>query len=275
MKKLKSFAKFIGSLIGIFVIFYGICYEHYRNSDKRVPLSRLMDNIEGVTHMNLTNSDIVVRVTRFDEVVSPYLCMFTFRPFLSPSERLYLSPEEQQKLFYTRNKAVSNYYYYCSAFSKRKNALTLSQEQYSYKWFSYATLGSLPEPKFLLAFHLDGVSNVIYNVSYLASIPNRVIVSCHLTYSIIDIIHIILGGLSALFMLPVSFLIGTICHPWETLANLTVGIIFIPPDSMSVFSWDYWSLWWDYVCNTNIIASLWDLLYHGVIRPLRGFFNAW
>ncbi len=279
MKRLKSFAQFIGSVVVIFMVFYGICYAHVsKSSEGGLPLRRLMDDIEGIHRIGYKNTDIVVRSTDLDEVVSHQLIAFDLDTYetLSPSERLYLSPEEQQKLFYARNKHALNYYYYNSAFAKRKIALVLSRTQYSYKWFNYQPYPeSLPALKFLLAFQLDGVSNVIYNASYLTNIPKKVLISCNLKYSIIDVIYLFWGGLSALFMLPISFLIGTICHPWETLANLTAGIIFIPPNSISVFSWDYWRLWWDYVCNTNVIASFWDLLYHGIFLPLREFIRCW
>lgn len=271
MEKLKSFARFITSLIVVFLIFYGICYVHYKGSGG-IPLGVLEESVQGITRIThrspLPNTDVIVRSTDLD-----YACCNLLSPWMfSDEERLYLSLQKQQELFLTRNKALLNYYYNNTAFAKRKAALRLSQMQYSYKWFNYQPYPeSWPSLKFLLAFQLDGVSNVIYNVSYLCNIPKKVQISCHLRYCIIDVIYLIWGGLSALFMLPFSFLIGTICHPWETLANLTVGIIFIPPDYISVFSWDYWRLWWDYVCNTNIITSLWDLLYHGVIHPLIEF----
>lgn len=273
MEKLKSFAQFIARLIVVFLIFYGICYVYYRGEG--VPLGVLIESVQGIakiTHrVPLFNTDIIVRSTDLDYACSPLLLTYDSQP-LSDEELLHLSLQKQQELFLTRNKHFMNYHYSNSAFTKRKTALGLSRTHYSYKWFNYQPYPeSWPSLKFLLAFQLDGVSNVIYNTSYLCNIPKKVQVSCHLSHSIIDVIYLIWGGLSALFMLPLSFLIGTICHPWETLANLTVGIIFIPPDSISVFSGDYWRLYWDYVCNTNIITSLWDLLYHGVIQPLIEF----
>lgn len=273
MEKLKSFAQFITRLIVVFLIFYGICYAYYRN-DEGVPPRVLMKAVPvtAITHrFPQFNTDIIVRSTDLDYACLSLLLMYDSQA-LSDEERLYLSLQKQQELFLTRNKHFRNYHYSNSAFTKRKAALELSRMQYSYKWFNYQPYPeSWPSLKFLLAFQLDGVSNVIYNASYLCNIPKKVQISCHLRNSIVDVVYLIWGGLSALFMLPLSFLIGTICHPWETLANLTVGIIFIPPDSISVFSWDYWRLWWDYVCNTNILTSLWDLLYHGIIHPLIEF----
>ena len=276
MEKLKPFVQFIARLIVGFLIFYGICYLYYRHENPlRVPLRTLENSVknkETETHrIPFPNTDIVIRATDLDYVCLLLLACYEPEIF-SAEERLYLSPQKQQELFLSRNKAFLNYHYSNCAFVKRQTALRLSREQYTYKWFNYQPYPeSPPSLKFLLAFQLDGVSNVVYNVSYLCNIPKKVQISCNLGFSIIDVIYLIWGGLSALFMLPLSFLIGAICHPWETLANLSVGIVFMPPDSMALFSLDYWRLWVDYVCNTNIIASLWDLLYHGIAQPLIEF----
>lgn len=53
-------------------------------------------------------------------------------------------------------------------------------------------------------------------------------------------------------MLPVGPFIGFICHPFESLANLTIGFAYIPE-----YGWEQYKA---YVTHVNLIASAWDVI---------------
>lgn len=67
---------------------------------------------------------------------------------------------------------------------------------------------------------------------------------------------LLIGGVFAIVGIPCSFVINTICHPLETLANLTVGVAYFGDG------------WGTYVANTNLIVTLWDLIWGAILYPL-------
>lgn len=71
-----------------------------------------------------------------------------------------------------------------------------------------------------------------------------------------NILQLLIGIVAAIVRTVVATQIGAVCHPLETLANLTAGLFYFGPG------------WWRYVLHTNFIASLWDLIWGGIVYPL-------
>ena len=145
--------------------------------------------------------------------------------------------------------------FYCadyqdSAFNKRNAALLWSRCEFSYDFGNY--------------YNLDGVSGLIYNVSYIFSVPCKLLRYLKCADGILGyfwgVCQLLLGTLFAIIGVVVAPIFNTLCHPIETLANLTIGFAY--------FDSPYSRHWFKCVLNTNIIASLWDLIWGGMIYPL-------
>jgi len=163
-------------------------------------------------------------------------------------------------------------------YAKRKAAMIAGSRFVSYHWLvydynSFKTGGGkkINKPGIFLSFHLDGVSNMLYNISYITSIPAK---TFHFTLEIFkrttgifngnkakyDIwkglkmfvwltISEIIGFISASIMLGIGTIIGTIFHPLETLSGILVSLT---DPFMS-----------------NIIISTYDL----ILATIKPFFN--
>ena len=154
-----------------------------------------------------------------------------------------------------------------SAYYNRKMALFFGKSSIPYLFFNYSpdTGERKAFPYSLVSTSFDGVSNVLYNISYLASIPAKLL---HGSFSLfpsettakivgIDdetfgisewfdmLLSVLAGFFIALIMMPLGFMIGLLFHPFQTFANL----VFL---SM----------------NTNIFTSVWDLVVGAIILPL-------
>ena len=145
------------------------------------------------------------------------------------------------------------------ACSKRGAAVSMAREVFTYS--------------FKNCFMLDGVSGFIYNVGYIFSVPHKIIRGLRCMDGVV-------GYLGALFKLAwgtaaaavgvvASPIINTVVHPFETLANLTVGIIHVDGiEFLGIHPSGSNCGWFGYVVRTNIIASLWDLVWGAMIYPL-------
>ena len=133
-----------------------------------------------------------------------------------------------------------------SAWFKRQYSLACARGLLSYQFRTY--------------FYFDGVSALAYNTAYLFSVPNKIMMSFFCADGVLgfvwNILLLLVGMVFSLVGVVVATLLGVICHPFETLANLTIGLFY------------FGSGWWRYVLHTNIIASLWDLIFGGMIYPL-------
>ena len=133
-----------------------------------------------------------------------------------------------------------------SAWAKRKTALLLGRCKFSYDFSCY--------------FSMDGMSALIYNVAYLFSVPRKVLTSIKCADGIIGylagLILLIIGTVASIVGIFLATLLGVVCHPIETCANITAGLFYFGPG------------WRAYVMHTNIIASFWDLVWGGIIYPL-------
>ena len=177
-----------------------------------------------------------------------------FSPSLNTIESLYedsysKSYDVADSFFCQRDPDV---YIRCSnyAFAKRRAALNLARRVYGYSFKHYVTL--------------DGVSGFIYNVSYLVQIPHKLLRGMRCMDGPVryvkSVIYLAFGAVCAVVGCVVSPVVNTVCHPFETLSNLTVGIVPLGlGDSVSIGQ---------YIFRTNIIASLWDLVWGGIIYPL-------
>lgn len=200
-----------------------------------------------------------------------------------PLDLVYFEDAYKRELLVQDKKFYEMDYYKDSATVKRKYAVHLGKCFFDYKMVSYSPEIVDPKnysrlqmkgdlPLFLVASRLDGVSNVIYNVTYICSIPHKIFIMSKFIDSpehwLSAAFDIIVGGLYALFMTVFGFIIGTVCHPLETFSNMFAGVILWPPDSVSWFSKEHIAAWKDYFFNTNFFASLWDLVFHAFIYPL-------
>ena len=131
------------------------------------------------------------------------------------------------------------------AFNKRNAALIVARTGFTYQFGNY--------------YHLDGVSGLIYNVAYLFSIPRKILTywKCAdgITGYLWGVLMLLFGGLCSIVGCVLATVVNTLCHPIETLANLTVGVV-------------YFDHWFTCLIRTNIVASLWDLIWGGIIYPL-------
>lgn len=131
------------------------------------------------------------------------------------------------------------------AFSKRTAALVVARCGFTYQFGNY--------------YHLDGVSGLIYNVAYFFSIPRKLLTYGKCADGIsgyaYGVAQLLFGGVCSIVGCVAATAVNTICHPLETLSNLLVGV-------------GYFDHWLTCVANTNLIASLWDLIWGGIIYPL-------
>lgn len=184
-----------------------------------------------------------------------------FTPELNVMDALYedcysKSYDVSDSIFCERDPAV---YIRCSdfAFAKRRAALNLARRVYCYSFKHYVTL--------------DGVSGFIYNVSYLAQIPHKLLRGLRCMDGPVryvkSVVCLGLGAVCAVVGCVASPVVNTICHPFETLSNLTVGAVPLGlEDSVSIGQ---------YIFRTNIIASLWDLVWGGIVYPLWQALTFW
>lgn len=149
-----------------------------------------------------------------------------------------------------------------TACSKRKAALDMSREVWSYSFKGYVSM--------------DGVSSLIYNTGYICSVPHKIIRGLFCMDGLIcymgALFKLALGTVCATIGIVTQTVVGAICHPFETLANLTVGVIgFDIFEDNSCMGLTYAK----YIFHTNIIASLWDLIWGAIVYPLLQTFLFW
>ena len=145
------------------------------------------------------------------------------------------------------------------AFAKRKAALNMSREVFCYSFQNY--------------LFWDGVSGLIYNVSYIMQAPHKALRGLRamdgIWRYIKSLVKLGFGVLCAIVGVVVAPIFNTLIHPLETLSNLLVGVVSACGLMDSPVSWI------GYVCRTNIIASLWDLIWGGIIYPLWQALTFW
>lgn len=149
-----------------------------------------------------------------------------------------------------------------TACSKRKAALEMSREIWTYSIKSYVSL--------------DGVSGFIYNVGYICSVPHKIVRGFFCMDGVVcyagALFKLALGTVAATVGLVAAPVINTLCHPCETLANLTVGAVFLDLDNThKALGMNYGK----YIFNTNLIATLWDLIWGAIVWPLLQTFLFW
>jgi hypothetical protein len=196
-----------------------------------------------------------------------------------------------------------------SAYYKRKAALIAGRGTISYGLIAYdhekrdkelrlgesGEIGAQvafipPEPTLLWAVRFDGVSNLLYNVSYIFSIPAKLmhgtrLVCFNSNYGWSDwcwlLGQLVVGFFLACIMLFFGTAIGTICHPWETLGNLTINLGAVwesgpgsgwLADSSFEFlgllsPWAWGRMGWELIPH-SLVGSLWDLIWGAIIAPL-------
>jgi len=190
-----------------------------------------------------------------------------------------------------------------SAYYKRKAALITGRSTISYGLVAYNHnyrdyelnfMGIAkfipPKPTILWATQYDGVSNILYNVSYIFSIPAKLIHGTILAikkehYGFSDWVwmlsQLIVGLVLAIVMLFLGTVIGIVCHPFETLSNLTVNLVDIwesGPGSgwfrdtafefLGVLSpFTYWRVGTE-LLPVSVLGSLWDLVFGAILGPL-------
>lgn len=141
------------------------------------------------------------------------------------------------------------------AFAKRGAALSMAKEVYTYSFQNYV--------------FFDGVSGFLYNLTYITSIPHKLLRGLMCmdgvgTY-IGGVFKLTWGFVAATVGLVASPVVNTICHPFETLANLTIGIPF---HSFGLSLEDYNIPWWYYMGRTNLLMTAWDLVWGAIVHPL-------
>ena len=153
-----------------------------------------------------------------------------------------------------------------SAFCKRKASGELAVYLYNYKLLNYDISGDLSW-NFLVAMRLDAYSNFNYNLGALCLVPRKIIISPRVSTSFFgwigNIIVVLFDACLALVMLFVGPIIGMICHPFESLANIIAGVLYIPEYGFEQYK--------GYILNVNFVASVWDtlkLLFYVVLHTL-------
>ncbi|TYT75229.1 hypothetical protein [Desulfobotulus mexicanus] len=158
-----------------------------------------------------------------------------------------------------------------NAFTKRKAAIFLGRGVISYqfanfnytekkeKCYSFFCVPGKPyvKPEFLIAMKFDAVSNVLYNVSYIFSVPAKIIHSTRVAEGPIEwmktIVLLLFSGFIAFFMIFIGAIIGFICHPFQSLANL---LISLDGGYQTHLLYSLLDLFWN-----AILLSLWDIIY--------------
>lgn len=137
-----------------------------------------------------------------------------------------------------------------TAYAKRKTALIIGRNFFSYKFVNY--------------FRFDGVSAFTYNLAYIFSIPRKAFLKLRYADSITDfLIGLFVLGLGLVFSIVgivLSTILGLICHPLETLSNLLIGVAYFGDGGFAA--------WKVYVWHTNLLASLWDIVWGAIIYPI-------
>lgn len=184
-----------------------------------------------VREFDITGSDITVSFNAEDELY--YQCYHKSYGSFDESDSLLISASD-------------------FAFAKRKAALNMSREVFCYSFKNY--------------LFWDGVSGLIYNVSYIMQAPHKALRGLRAMDGVWryvkSLVKLVFGVICAIVGVVVAPIFNTLCHPFETLSNLFVGVVHICDDTDSPVSW------FGYVFRTNIIASLWDLIWGGMIYPL-------
>lgn len=152
------------------------------------------------------------------------------------------------------------------ACSKRGAAVSMAREVFTYSFKNY--------------FMLDGVSGFIYNVGYIFSVPHKALRGLRCMDGIGGYLGALFklawGTVAAAVGVVASPIINTVIHPFETLANLTVGIIHVDGiEWLGIHPSGSNCGWFGYVLRTNLIASLWDLGWGAVIYPLWQMVMFW
>ena len=151
-----------------------------------------------------------------------------------------------------------------SAYCKRKASGELALYLYTYKLLNYDNDDGLSR-NFLVAMRMDALSNLNYNLTFLCGVLWRIIISPRVSTSFFDwignIIVILFDFCLGVVMLAVGPFIGFICHPFESLANLTVGFTYFPE-----YGWEQYKA---YVTHVNLIASAWDMIRFLYVILLR------
>lgn len=162
-----------------------------------------------------------------------------------------------------------NYESGITAYGNRNGALIAGKRILSYKILTrdYDDRGISG----LLVTKFDGASNILYNVSYLLSIPSKAISFFKFAMNDPNIytegklitdfkkiylmiwgtFQLVFGFFASIIMLYISPFIGFLAHPLQTIANLTISL----SDPI----------------HTNIIASLWGLVL-AIAEPLLNLF---
>jgi len=139
------------------------------------------------------------------------------------------------------------------AWRNRKYALATARGLFTYKFATY--------------FSLDGISGLLYNLAYLTSVPNKMLSALRGSDGVggyvRDLFELLIGAIAAFIGIFAALLVNTICHPLQTVANLTLGLF------------GFGEGWLTYVLHTNIIASLWDLIWGAIIYPIWQIFVFW
>lgn len=139
-----------------------------------------------------------------------------------------------------------------SAWAKRKAALLHARCKLTYSWETW--------------MEFDGISSVIYNVAYIFSAPCKILKTLRCSDGILgwikDVVSILICVVLAVIGFFIESILGLIMHPVETLANVC-GIM------------NFGEGWFNYFVHTNLIASLWDLVWGGMIYPLWQMLIFW
>ena len=135
--------------------------------------------------------------------------------------------------------------------AKPKAALEMAYTGFTYSFKNYVCL--------------DGVSGFIYNVAYLVEVPHKILrgLKCMdgVGRYVNGLFRLTWGSCCAVVGLVAAPVINTICHPAETLANLTAGLVYIDTQNTTV-------PWTCYVFHTNILSSLRDLIWGAIVVPI-------
>lgn len=138
----------------------------------------------------------------------------------------------------------------------RMDAIMMSRQVWTYSFKNYILF--------------DGVSSFIYNVGYICSVPHKILRGMRTMDGIFcytgALVKLAFGTVAATAGLVIGPIMGLVSHPFSTLANLTVGIMGRSAGFDSLVH---------YLVCTNIIASLWDLVWGAILAPLLQTFIFW
>lgn len=140
---------------------------------------------------------------------------------------------------------------FSSASGMRDIALAYGRGTIEYTVLIRSLNGDVKFP-YLFATQFDAVSNVLYNISYLFSIPSKFVYAFrgnidggwYITGPLFLIFAFAWGSLAVMIMIVPSFIIGFIFHPINSILNLTI----------------------------YIFGSLYDLFWGAILSPLLDTF---